>query len=839
MRIFLLAAFLLTTATLFSQSLLLSANGDWVEVGDLDVPGNQITLEAYVYKTNEGNPRANIVSKHNDQGDVNYLFRTNSFQMSTTTGFYFLDVPYTYALNQWYHIAVTYDGAALKYYVNGCKFAEMAATGDLIQNDRLTAIGNRSLFVDEQFIGYLDEISIWNKARTETQIRADIDGIPTPTTQANLKLYLQFSNNYLNAQGNPLFNGNPMGLPQFSATNLPKKVVPKNYQVTHTDNACFAQAAGTITVSGAMPLASAISPPAFSPLNKFNGLLAGAYQVIIKPLEWCFYDTVSVNITAPKLIQSTINQQICEGQNFFGYTSTGTYTDTLIAKNGCDSVRVINLTVLPRVRSLVSASICEGRSFLGHTVSGVYIDTLRAKNGCDSIRAINLKVLPRKTGQISASICEGQSFLGHAVSGVYIDTLVAKNGCDSIRTIILKVLPRKNAQISATICEGQSYLGRSVSGTYVDVLVAKNGCDSIRTLLLTVLKRKNSQINATICEGEFYLGRSVSGTYVDVLVAKNGCDSVRTLLLKVLPVARQKVDISICAGETYAGYQTAGLYIDTFAAKNGCDSIRTLQLAVRPLSAEKIDKTICQGQSFLGRNTSGTYVDKLIARNGCDSIRTLSLKVGKTYFTPWSGLLCPQSAYDFLGKKLRAPGIYFDTLATALGCDSVFRLELKAVPPITGFLGRDTILCEHKDYVLRSKINATEWYDNTEGLTKAVDHSGIFWAAFVDQSGCYQTDSVSIEFPSKFYTPNAFSPNNDGVNDLFAPILLEKEIKNYVLQVFDRWGSLIFNSSDPANQWNGLYHDSPCESGVYIWVVSFSTSTCPRIVDKGSVQLFR
>ena len=86
----------------------------------------------------------NIVSKHDGTNDCNYLFRPNSFQISTTDGFEFCLNPISLNNNTWYHIAGTYDGSSIKYYVNGCLVSDKPHTGSLITNDWDGAIGNRS-----------------------------------------------------------------------------------------------------------------------------------------------------------------------------------------------------------------------------------------------------------------------------------------------------------------------------------------------------------------------------------------------------------------------------------------------------------------------------------------------------------------------------------------------------------------------------------------------------------------------------------------------------------------------------------------------------------------------
>src|SRR5690606_16786611 len=95
------------------QSLYLNAPTAWVSLGDLDVPGDQLTIEAIITLTG---PSGNILSKHVDASDVNYLFRPGGFEITTTSGYAYLPSGFTLEQNQCYHLAVTYNGAVLKFY---------------------------------------------------------------------------------------------------------------------------------------------------------------------------------------------------------------------------------------------------------------------------------------------------------------------------------------------------------------------------------------------------------------------------------------------------------------------------------------------------------------------------------------------------------------------------------------------------------------------------------------------------------------------------------------------------------------------------------------------------
>lgn len=134
-----------------------------------------------------------------------------------------------------------------------------------------------------------------------------------------------------------------------------------------------------------------------------------------------------------------INQTICQGKSYLGYSQTGTYIDTFTNINNTDSIQTLNLFVIQPVYSSVTQTICQGQSYLGYTNSGIYVDTLVSSSGCDSIRTLNLNVLSNISSNITQTICQGLSYLGYTNSGIYIDTLVNSFGCDSVRILELQV----------------------------------------------------------------------------------------------------------------------------------------------------------------------------------------------------------------------------------------------------------------------------------------------------------------------------------------------------------------------------------------------------------------
>ncbi|MEZ4968024.1 MAG: hypothetical protein R2791_22475, partial [Saprospiraceae bacterium] len=196
---------------------------------------------------------------------------------------------------------------------------------------------------------------------------------------------------------------------------------------------------------------------------------SGIYQEIFTAANGCD-STVTLDLQVLPLSQSDLSAVICDGETYTlgsaTYNVSGTYQEIFPAANGCDSVVTLALTVLPELGSEIQASICEGETFtLGANVydqSGTYQETFISANGCDSTVTLNLTVIPVAMTQLNEAICMGTSFtVGdsvYSVSGIYQQTLSTTNGCDSIVELQLTVLPAPEITSTATppLCPGES-----------------------------------------------------------------------------------------------------------------------------------------------------------------------------------------------------------------------------------------------------------------------------------------------------------------------------------------------------------------------------------------------
>ena len=107
--------------------------------------------------------------------------------------------------------------------------------------------------------------------------------------------------------------------------------------------------------------------------------------------------------------------------------------------------------------------------------------------------------------------------------------------------------------------------------------------------------------------------------------------------------------------------------------------------------------------------------------------------------------------------------------------------------------------------------------------------------------GCFAYDTILIKiFKTQpgFFVPNAFSPDNNRLNDSFRPIPVGIQQFDF-FKVFNRWGNEIFSTNIPGKGWDGTFKGSPQEAGIYVWIVQGVDFTGKKHFQKGTVTLIR
>ena len=113
--------------------------------------------------------------------------------------------------------------------------------------------------------------------------------------------------------------------------------------------------------------------------------------------------------------------------------------------------------------------------------------------------------------------------------------------------------------------------------------------------------------------------------------------------------------------------------------------------------------------------------------------------------------------------------------------------------------------------------------------------------AVTDSVGCTDVSYRIVQVATNCYiaVPSAFTPNGDGKNDYLYPLNAYKAI-NLIFRVFNRYGQLVFSTTDWTKQWDGTLNNAPQPSGAYVWILEYTErDTGKRISQKGTTVLIR
>jgi gliding motility-associated-like protein len=541
---------------------------------------------------------------------------------------------------------------------------------------------------------------------------------------------------------------------------------------------------------------------------------------------------------------------------------TGIYQITrAININGCSSTSHSTYSVYLHDELRQTIAFCNNSTVqVGshvYSVSGDYIDTLVNVLGCDSIVYTTLIVAPIQIDTSQVEACEGYPVRVagnvYTTTGFYKDSILNAAGCYNITYTDLTVLPYKRNTLTLSLCEGQQTTvgahSYHQSGTYHDTL-STSSCDSIVTLHLTIKPYKINNLIRSICQGASVTvgahAYTQSGTYHDTL-STPGCDSIVHLTLTVhpLPLVSLGKDTSLCSGQPlqlnaglgFINYfwngsitgtaqstlavHTTGQYTVQVEDVHGClasDTVQLLNIYTLPTANAGPDDSLCAGETtILNATGGGTYL--WMPGNSTQAQLSVHPTVTTTYTL---------TVYDLNH------------------CEAADQVTVVVHPISTAAIFNEQQIGYCFD---EGPLTLTANWGNTFLWTPGgeinpnlqVTAAGTYGITVSDAFACpYKAEVIVINrCETTLFIPTGFSPNGDGLHDDVE--IFGNYFKDFRLIIFNRWGEIIFESSERELRWNGTYRGEEMPIGTYPWMVSYRSvfDEQKQLTQKGSITLVR
>ncbi|MBL0145129.1 MAG: gliding motility-associated C-terminal domain-containing protein [Chitinophagaceae bacterium] len=169
-------------------------------------------------------------------------------------------------------------------------------------------------------------------------------------------------------------------------------------------------------------------------------------------------------------------------------------------------------------------------------------------------------------------------------------------------------------------------------------------------------------------------------------------------------------------------------------------------------------------------------------------------------------------------------------------------VQIYAIPKLN--LGSDTVLCPNETMLIGATPITGYNYSWNTGATTAHIVTNMFTRKYnllIDNHGCKVQDELNIKVLDAclIKVPGAFSPNNDGLNDVLKAVNADLA-KAFSLKVYNRLGEPMFTTKNPLEGWDGHYKGQPADYGTYVWELSYINPwTNKAVYEKGTSILIR
>jgi gliding motility-associated-like protein len=274
------------------------------------------------------------------------------------------------------------------------------------------------------------------------------------------------------------------------------------------------------------------------------------------------------------------------------------------------------------------------------------------------------------------------------------------------------------------------------------------------------------------------------------------------------------------------------------SATGGLNNVHEVCFSYTSFLDELVDQTICPGESIQLEASGGTSYRWSPATGLSDTTSANPIA------TPEETTLYTVEITDDCGIPF-----YDDVLITVDNDQFTLNLTASPEPAATVAPGTELELDAGVDpagegytYVWSTELGSTlsDSQAANPSLTASVQQTGveILTVVVTSEAGCIQTASLNLNIDGPIYQiPNLFSPNGDRTNDRFG-VFTQASLQDYQCKVFNRWGQVVFETTDPTLFWDGTYQGEPAPADQYIYAITFQVGDLP-VEEKGGLTLLR
>ncbi len=356
-------------------------------------------------------------------------------------------------------------------------------------------------------------------------------------------------------------------------------------------------------------------------------------------------------------------------------------------------------------------------------------------------------------------------------------------------------------------------------------------------------------------------------TVYTVIVKDKGCTDSTRLTVNVLDyiTVTLPADTSICQTDSIRLAPVSYGLSYQWSPATGLSSSAVKNPMAAPLNSVTYTLTAnlgkCQARTFetvkvVPYPSASVGADTIICFGGVANLRGL---VSGPIFT-WSpsGNLSNSNTLQPSAHPLFSTAYTLTTYDT-LGCPKPFRdtIVVTVLPKINISAGNDTTVVVSEPLQLQAinadsstlnyNWNPADWLNNSgiKSPVALIRSSSVDSITYIvtasNNSGCFASDNIKVVVYKTIpgiYMPNAFSPNADGKNDVIRPVLVGIASLDY-FKVFNRWGQMIFSTTQNNKGWDGTFGGKLQESGSFVYVVQAKDYTGKTVFKKGSFVLLK